>query len=293
MALPSVVQLIEFQSGEIFERQSRGAGTYIQIAEIRGNSILSSIFVRSITAGATLKINYYDTTTSPELGQRFELVGHDIITDAIAPLTTLRTLVTRIHHKIVAEAIVTGGAIDFSLYATVVSSTASDLDSALNLDGATWDPATDKGLAVMCLDRTTGILDFLPCEDGALKVTGTVDTVIGSLGTVKSLFAESLALASNASVDIITYTVPPATTAYLILGEVSGTNIATFDVKLNGTIIARTRTYFGGDFAKAITFGKSGADGLPIVAGDVIKITVTNFRPVVGDFEARLQYVEV
>jgi hypothetical protein len=189
MALPRVVQLIEFQSGELFERESRAAGTYIQVAEIKGNSILSSVFINTIAAGATLKINYYDTTTSPELGQRFNLAGHDLITDSTPALSTLRTLVTRIHHKIVAEAIVTGGAIDFSLYATVVSSTASDLDSALNLDGAVWEPAVDKGLAVMCLDRITGELDFIPCENGALKVTGTVTTIAGGVTTPKNTTA--------------------------------------------------------------------------------------------------------
>jgi hypothetical protein len=174
MALPPVVHLNEFASGEFFELETRGAGTYEQVGEIRGNSILSSIFIESIDPGATLKINYYDSTTGGDIGERFDLVGHPLIDDTVPVLTTLRILVTRIHHRVVAEAIVTGGNIKFSLYATVVSSTASDLDQSLVYNEQIANLLTDKGLVAAGYDEGTGKFYFLPIDNGAVKVTGTV-----------------------------------------------------------------------------------------------------------------------
>lgn len=197
MVLPSVVQLDEFASGELFERLTRGAGTYVQPAEIQGNSILSSVFVESISPGASLKINYYDTTTGAQVGERFDLDGHAVVPDSTAPLTTLRILVTRIHHRVIAEAIVTGGTVKFSLYATVVSSTASDLDQALVSDGQPVDFVNDKGMPVMCLDRDTNTFDFLSCGPSGLLINegnplNFTDKVPTTPGTSQDLIDETV-----------------------------------------------------------------------------------------------------
>jgi len=234
MTLPRVVQLVEYQSGELFEREARAPGTYIQIGEARGNSILSSVFINSIAAGATLKVNYYDTTTSPELGQRYDLVGHDLITDATAPLTTLRVLVSRIHHKIVAEAIVTGGTIDFSLYATVVSSSASDLDQSLVRDGDTFIPETNKGIPIVCLNEATGELEFIRCP---LKVSIVSDA---SDGTPYYIRGKVNASPGN-TVTVFTDTVPALTTRYLKTLWVTAYNDADFSLEAGGVEVAAGR----------------------------------------------------
>lgn len=113
------------------------------------------------------------------------------------------------------------------------------------------------------------------------------------VGTVESTFGTALAVATNATVTVLSYTVPPSTSAYLLRIEVSGTNIATYDVLLNTVQFARTRTYFSGPFDGVINLG-SGPQNAPFLnAGDILEIQVTNFRPTSGDFEARLQYIEV
>ena len=237
MTLPRVVQLVEYQSGELFELDPttlgtpRVPGTYVQVGETVGNSILSSVFVEAIDPGATLKINYYDTTTGAQVGERFELTGHDLITDALAPLTTLRILVTRIHHRIVAEAVVTGGNVKFSLYATVVSSTASDLDQSLIRDGDTWLPTITKALPVACLNELTGEMEFIRCP---LKVVVTGDT---SAGTPYYLRGE-VACAPGTTQTVFTDTVPALTTRYLKKLWVTAFNDGQFSLLAGGLEVA-------------------------------------------------------
>lgn len=197
MALPTVVQLNEYASGELFELSgARMPGTYRQVAEIRGNSLLSSVFIRNIDPGATLKINYYDTTTGATFNERFDLTGHDLITDSVLPLTTLRILVTKIHHRVVAEAVVTGGDVDFSLYATTVSSTASDLDAALIRDEDVFNQSINKAIPVATLDESDGKLYFLRSKAGVL----TIEQNFGTPFYLKSTDAQQTTPASTITV---------------------------------------------------------------------------------------------
>lgn len=120
-------------------------------------------------------------------------------------------------------------------------------------------------------------------------------TIVGEIptGTTRNLFSEALAVASMSTEPILTYTVPPGVTAYLLRADMSGTTIATFDVTINGTPFARRRTYWSGEFNEKLEIGESVEDGYPLATGDVVVIQVTNFRPTSNDFEARLQYIEV
>ena len=136
--------------------------------------------MKSISAGATLKINYYDTTTgSEDLLERYDLPSHALITYADVG-KTFRTLVSRIHNKPIVEAIVTGGAIEFGVYVTVVSDFPSDApflsgsDANLSEDRGNpvviYDPSDDKWYA---MQGTAGVLNVNSSSSlsGSGKVT--------------------------------------------------------------------------------------------------------------------------
>ena len=112
-------------------------------------------------------------------------------------------------------------------------------------------------------------------------------------GPVRTIYNTALSVATGTTVDLLTYTVPIGKTAYLLLTDVSGTNIATYDIFLNGIQIARKRTYFGGPISEVFLFGETLASAVPIAASTQVKVRVNNYRPTVADFEARLQLIEV
>jgi hypothetical protein len=111
----------------------------------------------------------------------------------------------------------------------------------------------------------------------------------GTSGTIISVFSEVSAVASNATSPIITYTVPAGKTNFLTHIDMSGTNIATYDIIINSAEFARKRTYFGGDLSTILDCGST---GYLLNAGDILIVQVTNFRPTPGDFEARIQLTE-
>jgi hypothetical protein len=117
VVLPSVLNLDRFDSRPLIPLEARAAGTYTQKLLVDGNAILSSLFIESFTGSPTLKINYYDTSTGQEIGERNELKGHDEL--SAGAVITDRVVVTGFHNKIVVEAVVTGaGSVTFGVYGT-------------------------------------------------------------------------------------------------------------------------------------------------------------------------------
>lgn len=110
-----------------------------------------------------------------------------------------------------------------------------------------------------------------------------------SAGTEISQFSTVSSVASGVLTTILTYIVPLATETYMKRIEVSGTNIATFEVFINTVMIARQRTYFG----SALNVDFDFLQGVKYTAGTTIEVKVIHQRPSLGDFEARLQINEV
>jgi len=233
MVVDTIVNLKEYNSGDFFELLSRVPGTYVQVGDIRGNSILSSVFVKSIDVGATLKVNYYDTTTGASDGERFDLISHDIISGVTTP-TTFRILVPRIHHRVVCEVIVTGGNAEFSVYVTVVPSSTSDLDQALIRDGQTHYPLIDKAMIAGILDDTDGKLYFLRGDKGSISFSE-------SFGTPKD-FPYSDVTIIGTEQTVISQVIPSAKQWRMRRLSVHCRAYVRFDVYLNSDLIGSVFT---------------------------------------------------
>jgi hypothetical protein len=120
---------------------------------------------------------------------------------------------------------------------------------------------------------------------GIQKVQITSETP----GIPLSFFSEVSSVAAGATVSVLSYTVPPATTQMLQKVDVSGSNIAIYDIIINGSTFARKRTYFGGSLSDSVDCG----GGFTLSSGDQVVVTVNNFRPSAGDFEVRIQLLQV
>ena len=90
---------------------------------------------------------------------------------------------------------------------------------------------------------------------------------------------------------IVTYTVPANKKFEISRVQFSGTNISTFFVYVNASIIATTRTMFGSNLSGEFVFNSSSGLGLEVAAGDVITLKTTHPRLYVGDFDGRIMGV--
>lgn len=124
--------------------------------------------------------------------------------------------------------------------------------------------------------------------DGSINV----NIVLAGNGVSKNIYNEVSSVASSTTTSIVTYTVPLGKKATLNLVEFTGSNIGTYEVRVNGSNIAKKRTWFNGNMSGEFNFSSFPNHGIILSAGDIIRLRVTHDRPMVGDFEGRILLVE-
>lgn len=129
-------------------------------------------------------------------------------------------------------------------------------------------------------------LDINP--DGSLNVVVTSSNP----GDLKTFYNEVTAVPNSILTTIITYTAPFGKVSYIQKAEVSGNNVAEYTVELNSVVIDKKRTWFSGGLDNKFVFAETGT-GYKLAVGDVITVRVSHLRPSVGDFNSRLQVVEI
>ena len=260
--LPGVVQLREGETLSLFVLESRTAVIQQKRMSILGESLLSSVFIKSCDAGMTLDVKYFDTTTGtlPEDSERFDLNSHAQFTAADVGLTN-RILVARIHNKPVCEITVAGaGSIEFGVYVSVRSETAVDLNLAK--DGQDVDFDDDSGQPVMCVDENDQYR-FLRCDENGLIISGSV-----SLTSIKEVVSGSSLVAYNTTATLLSLN--PTANKKIIRVVVGGDGPGEFEVKINGTSWGLLRNAWN-DRTRILDF-----DSKALTTSDTITVEATN-----------------
>ena len=124
--------------------------------------------------------------------------------------------------------------------------------------------------------------------DGSLNVNSS-----NAQGTPVNTYNEITSLVSSTTSTIVSYTAPVGKTTFLQKIAVDGSNIATYVVKVNGTTIDKRYTYFGGSFYAVFDFSANANNGYSLSVGDLVIVEVTHGRPSTGDFNGRIQTIEI
>lgn len=122
--------------------------------------------------------------------------------------------------------------------------------------------------------------------------SSSLKTIPQNVGTLNFVFGEVLSIPSSLLTTITTYTTPALLTCYLQNVLVGGENVATYDVKINGSTIIRKRTsltYFSDsfDFMGGVSFGRY------LNPGDVVTVTVIHTKSSSANFDATMQILEI
>lgn len=241
--LPAPVFLREGQTGSIFPLVIYEPGSYTVLVQPSGNSILSSLLVLGLDPGASVAVHYYQTTSADETEERSDIVSHEPLTVPAAHAHQI--LVTRIHSKVYVELVVTGGRARLGVMGSVVSSFATDLETALKRSGQDVVPETDKGIPVAVINTTTNEFQLWGGPNGtpAVRLLGDVQVNLDALR----------------SPSVLNATLPSSTESALPLP--SGTRA--FSLKTRSGAPCRLAFTLGGtdtDFLTAGAFSQQGLD---------------------------------
>jgi hypothetical protein len=151
--------------------------------------------------------------------------------------------------------------------ATVVN---ADID--VNLD------ASEDSVAIA--DPAGHFLDINP--DGSINVVLNV----GAGSVLKTYYNEVTGVVSGITTLVASYVT--GTNDLLQKIDFSGTNIAEYELVIDGVTQDKARTYFGNSLNGSFDFNV----GLKIPSSKLIEIYVVHTRSMTGDFNARIQILE-
>lgn len=145
------------------------------------------------------------------------------------------------------------------------------------------------------------VADSVQVGDGtetlAINPDGSINVAITPIPpgnyTPKSTYNEVGSVANSSLTTVTTYTVPVGKTASLNSADVSGSNIATYTVEINATVVDKKYTWFGGQLSERFNFTTPSGGSQQLVAGDVVRVRVEHGRPMVGSFNAKIDVVEI
>lgn len=128
-----------------------------------------------------------------------------------------------------------------------------------------------------------------------VNVINPITITDNTIRSIVNVYNEISSVASGVETTILTYTVPIGKTAYLLLAECAGSNTAYYKVLHNITTLGKQYTYFGGNLNAKFEFSTTiKADpGFKLLAGETITVRVRHERPSTGDFNSRVQVVEI
>lgn len=199
-------------------------------------------------------------------------------------------ILTDFHNVFEAELIVSGGNADVAVGVSIADNANSTrIENAIIETDVSAYPGTDGKYDSIRLSDGTNEAKVNP--NGSLNVN--IVSGEGSAEVTKEYFNQAPAVVSGSETNVIIYTVPPAIKALLQRIDVGGANIAEFRYYKNNVLTRMKRTYWGAGLCESFDFFTGAEEGIPLVAGDVVKITALHEQPQPGDFEATVQVQEI
>lgn len=132
-------------------------------------------------------------------------------------------------------------------------------------------------------------------DELAINTDGSINvTVVEDPGTylTRNIYNEITSVASGVETTISTYTVPVGKYSYLTRAEFSGDQVARYRIYIDSVTQASRRTNFGTNLSDDMSFFSGSNDGIYLIAGSVVNLTVLHDRTGSGNFEGRLQLIE-
>lgn len=131
-------------------------------------------------------------------------------------------------------------------------------------------------------------------DELAINPDGSINTAqaLNPNLTGKNAYSEVLSIASSIETTIISHTALAGRETFLQNISVSGENIATYKVKVNGVVVDQKRTHFGAGLNEEFIFNGENNSGIAVPVGQTVTVTVEHSRPMTADFNSKILYME-
>lgn len=145
------------------------------------------------------------------------------------------------------------------------------------------------------VDPDLGNVDRAVYDEEANQKLAIIADALGDGSSIDQQYAynEINSIAKDTETTILSFTAPNGVATYLQTIDASGTNIADYKVKVDGNIIDRKRTMHGVGLNAEFKFDGKSNNGYPLSPGQIVTVTVEHSRPQTGNFNSKLQVIQI
>lgn len=131
--------------------------------------------------------------------------------------------------------------------------------------------------------------------DKALRVQGEIAVTVdpNNNNEITYSYNEISGVIKSVLTTINTFIAPIGKTSFLQRVSAGGSNIGIYEVQVNGMTVEKRRTFFGAAMTTDFEFVGSAESGLQLNVGDVVTVKVIHERPNAGNFETKIQILQV
>ncbi len=165
----NTIKLLQFESRDIFPLSTKSTGIYEQRLSVQGNGLLSTLYIETVGAGASILVEYFDRTTGIDSGESLAIASHSLL----SATGSSKISVTGFHDKPIVRVTIAGGSVRFGVYATVKN--LSELDANMATQDQEANLTQAKGLLIGGYDSVENKFQYLPIQDNSVRVSGGVD----------------------------------------------------------------------------------------------------------------------
>ena len=251
---------------------------------ITGSRLVWALSISSIDPGATVLVQI-------ENGFSADFPFEEILTITGNAVGFFKKVLTDVHNLFDVKITVVGGNATFALGVSI-----SDNALTTRIENAEIDVDLNHiTQANGHYDSTrigNGVYEMDVNPDGSIDVN-IVDSASGNRRQLDPVFNEITNIPRNILTELVNYTVPLNNRYFLQRINVGGANVATYQLERFGNVQERVRTYFGAPLTTQMNFDGYSEDGLELTPGEIIRVKVEHYRPDNGDFEGRIQLLEI
>lgn len=247
---------------------------------ISGARLVLTLDVVSIDVGAV-------ATLSVKNRFSIDVPPREVLTLSRTTAGPATKVLTDFHSLLDFELTVSGGS-------AVVGVGVSVYDNALKTDVRIENAEIDVDLDHAA--DAQGEYDSVRVGDGvhelAINPDGSIPVAFSLGGDTRTLYARRDSVAMDQDVVVVSYTVPAGKRAVLQQIDFSGDNTAYYWVTRNSDEFERKRTWYSGGLDGSFEYAFGSREGLPLVAGDEIKLLVRHQSEYLGDFNGTIKVIE-
>lgn len=177
------------------------------------------------------------------------------------------------------------GAIWFIIPVQMINSLTSLPQDTITTNGLYKIPLQFNNLRLRVSSYTSGTVSA-NARISAIDSDSLLPRLTVESGTTRNIYGEVLSVPSNSLTNIVTFTATQ--TSRLKQVDVSGENIAVYEVLVNGTSVSKKRTALGSQLDCNFFFDK----GITFTSGQQIVVRVIHNRPTTGNFNANIIVLE-